>query len=302
MSNFFHSLPQYLINGLAIGCIYILLAMGFNIIYSSTGVINFAQGEFCAFGALLAHACSGALGLPVALAGLLAVAGAALIGGVTERLVVFPLRRARVINVIIGTVGASILLKALARTFWPEEAYVVPELTRATLTLFRGSAWEMTVRSQSLWVFLLTVAAVGLTYYFFARTRTGRAMRACSINPQAASLVGVNVSRMSLYAFMISSALAGAAGFIIGGVASYDMGLLLGVSGFTAAVVGGLGNTFGAVLGGLTVGVLEQLIVGFSGGLKVPSGYGKAVTAFLLILALLFRPQGLLGGGERVRV
>lgn len=302
MSNFIHSLPQYLANGLAIGCIYVLLAMGFNIIYSSTGVINFAQGEFATFGALLAYYFSDRLGLPVLLAGLLAVAGASLIGGTMERLVVFPLRKAQIINVIIGTIGASILLKAIARTFWPEEAYNVPQITQSSLNFFRDSSWEMTVRSQLAWIFLLTIVAVLLTYFFFSRTRNGKAMRACSINQQAANLVGINVSRMSLYAFMISAALAGAAGVINGGMASYDMGLLLGVSGFTAAVVGGLGNTFGAVLGGLTVGVLEQLIVGLSGALNISSGYGKAITALLLILVLLFRPQGILGGREKVRV
>lgn len=302
MNNFIHSLPQYLTNGLAIGCIYVLVAMGFNIIYSSTGVINFAQGEFATFGALLAYALSDSLGLPVLLAGFLAIIGSALIGGAMERLVVFPLRRAQIINVIIATIGASILMKAIARAFWPEEAYDVPKITEAGLTFFRGSSWEMTVRSQLIWIFLLTIIAVALTYIFFSRTRSGRAMRACSINQQAASLVGVNVSRMSLYAFMISAALAGAAGFIRGDMASYDMGLLLGVSGFTAAVVGGLGNTFGAVLGGLTVGVLEQIIVGLSGALKISSGYGKAITALLLILVLLFRPQGILGGSEKVRV
>jgi branched-chain amino acid transport system permease protein len=303
LNNFIHNLPQFLTNGLAMGCIYALVAMGFNIIYSSTGVINFAQGEFAMFGALLAYTFSDKFHVPILLAALLAIIGTALIGALMERLIIYPLRRAQVINVIIATIGASILFKALARVFWPEEAYMVPEFTRANMTFFGTSSWKMTMRSQLIWIFLITAVAVTITYFFFSRAREGKAMRACSINQQAASLVGINVSRMSLYAFLLAAALGGMAGLLSAGTASYNTGLYLGISGFTAAIIGGLGNTFGAVIGGLSLGIAEQLIVGFlSGAFSVSAGYRDAITAVFLVVMLLFRPQGILGGREKVRV
>jgi branched-chain amino acid transport system permease protein len=298
MKGFLQNCPTYLANGMLVGCLYALIAMGFNIIYSSTGVINFAQGEFAMLGALLAYQLAARAGLPVLLAASLSVTITAVIGIMVERAVIFPLRRTPVINMIIGTIGVSILLKSLARVIWPEEAYNVPPFTQGTFD-FLG----VTQRYQGLWVISLTAAAVVLTYLFFQRTMTGKAMKACSINRQAASLVGINVSRMSMYAFALSAALAAAGGLINAPAASYGMGLGLGISGFTAAVVGGLGSPFGAVVGGLTIGLLESVITGFlQVVLGVSSGYGEAVIPFVLVLMLLLRPQGLLGRGEKVRV
>jgi branched-chain amino acid transport system permease protein len=272
--------------------------MGFNIIFNSTGVINFAQGEFAVFGGLLTYTFAVILHLPIMLAAVIAVICSALIGAAMERLVVYPLRRAQIINIIIATIGVSILLKALARVLWPEEAYKVPEFTSANFTLL-----GVTQRSQIIWVFLLTILAVTITYLFFNHTRVGKAMKACSINRQAASLVGINVSRMSLYSFALSGALGGAAGLINAPYASYNLGLFLGVKGFTSAVIGGLGNTFGAVFGGLMVGLAEELIAGFLQVVfSISSGYRDAVTALLLVMVLLIRPQGLFGTGERIKV
>lgn len=280
-------------NGLANGCIYILLAMGFNIIFNSTGIINFAQGEFAMFGGLFAYTFASVLGLPLFLAVLLAIITTALIGGLMERLVIYPLRNANIIAAIIATVGASIFFKAIGRLFWPNEAYKVLDFTGGTLSMPR-----VTVSRQFLWVFALTAISVVLVYLFFRHTKAGKAMRACSINRQAASLVGINVSRMSLYAFVLAAALGALAGLINAPFASYSIGLFLGVKGFTAAVVGGLGNTFGAVAGGLVLGLSEELITGFlTLVLKLPTGYSNAVAAALLILVLLFRPQGIVGQG-----
>lgn len=293
MLNFLRNCPQYLANGLANGCLYILVAMGFNIIYNSTGIINFAQGEFSMFGGLFVYALAVSAGMPLPLAALLAVLAVAAIGGVMERSIIYPLRRASVLTAIIATIGASIFFKSLGRVFWPSEAYKVPEFTPGTLQLP-----GVTVSRQFLWVVGLTVICVTLVYLFFHRTRAGKAMRACSVNRQAAALVGIDVSRMSLYSFVLAAALGGAAGLISAPYASYGMGLELGVKGFTAAVVGGLGNTFGAVVGGLVLGVLEELIPGFlTVVLKVSTGYKGAVAAVLLIVVLLSRPQGLLGKG-----
>jgi branched-chain amino acid transport system permease protein len=293
MLDFLRNCPQYLANGMANGCVYILVAMGFNIIYNSTGIINFAQGEFSMFGGLFAYAFAVSAGLPLPLAVLLAVAGAALIGACMERSMIYPLRRASVLTAIIATIGASIFFKSLGRVLWPNEAYKVPEFTPGSISL-PGA----TVPRQFFWVLGLTAVAVVLVYFFFSRTKAGRAMRACSVNRQAASLVGIDVSRMSLYSFLLAAALGGIAGLANAPYASYSIGLELGVKGFTAAVVGGLGNTFGAVTGGLVLGLLEELIPGFlTVVLGVSTGYKGAVASVLLILVLLLRPQGILGKG-----
>jgi len=298
MSGFLRNCPTYLANGLLVGCLYALIAMGFNIIYSSTGVINFAQGEFAMLGALLAYQFSTRPHLPLSLAVLVSLMLTALIGLAVERTVIFPLRRTPIINMIIATIGVSIFLKAVARIIWPEEAYNVPPFTSGSFTVL-----GITQRYQGIWVILLTAASVAAIYLFYRGTVAGKAMRACSINRQAAELSGINVSRMSMYAFSLSAALAAAAGFINAPAASYGMGLSLGISGFTAAVVGGLGNPFGAVLGGLVIGILESITSGFlQVVLGLSSGYGEAVIPLVLIAVLLFMPQGLLGRGEKIRV
>jgi branched-chain amino acid transport system permease protein len=225
--------------------------MGFNIIFNSTGIINFAQGEFAMFGGLFAYTFSAVLGF-----------------------------------------------KAIGFLFWRKEAYKVPEFTSGNLSLPR-----VTVSQQFLWVLGLTALSVVLVYLFFNKTRAGKAMRACSINRQAASLVGINVSRMSLYSFTLAAALGALAGLINAPFASYSIGLFLGIKGFTAAVIGGLGNTFGAVTGGLVLGLSEELITGLLTIIVgVSTGYKDAVAAALLIGILLWRPQGLLDRGVAEKV
>jgi branched-chain amino acid transport system permease protein len=267
--------------------------MGFNIIFSSTGIINFAQGEFTMFGGLFAFTFAVTLGLPLPLAIILALLCTALIGALMERAVVYPLRNASIIVAIIATVGVSILFKAMGRLFWPKEAYKVPEFTPGNFSLPK-----VTASRQILWVMGITAISVVLVYFFFNRTNAGKAMRACSINRQAASLVGIDVSRMSLYSFVLAAILGGLAGLANAPYASYSIGLYIGIKGFTAAVLGGLGNTFGAVTGGLALGLFEELITGFlTIVLGVATGYQDAVAAVLLIIVLLFRPQGILGKG-----
>lgn len=298
MGDFIGNLPQYIANGLIAGCYYALIAMGFNIIYSSTGVINFAQGEFAMLGALFTYTFYSVVGLPAVPAAVAAVMVTALIGAGMERVVIYPLRNSPVINMIIGTIGASILLKSIGRLFWPEDLYPVKAFTEGSFQVL-----GINLDKQDIWVALLTLLAILLMWVFFQRMRVGKAMKACSINRQAAGLVGINVSRMSMYAFSISAALAASAGLLDASFANYGMGLSLGISGFTAAVVGGLGSTFGAVLGGFILGVTMSVTAGFlQVVLNVSSGYGEAIIPLLLILVLLVRPQGILGGSEKVRV
>jgi len=250
------------------------------------------------FGGLLSFTFAVSIGLPLPLALLLAVLATAAIGGITERMVIYPLRNAGVLIAIIATIGASIFYKSLGRIFWPEEAYKVPDFSAGNLPIPRA-----TVSTQFLWVIGLTAVSVVLVYLFFGKTKAGKAMRACSINRQAASLVGINVSRMSFYSFLLAGALGGLAGLVNAPFAKYSIGLFLGIKGFTAAIVGGLGNTFGAVTGGLVIGLLEELIPGFlTVVLGISSGFREAVAAIILILVLLWRPQGILGKGVMEKV
>lgn len=293
MADFFSNLPQYLVNGLGSGCIYILMAMGFSLIYASTGIINFAQGEFAAIGALVAYTFAVKLGLSLPLAVPFSVALVGFIGLVLERSVILPLREKGALTAIIGTIGASIFLKSGARIIWPEEAYKVPEFTQGQFNLPKVS-----FNAQLLWMLGLTFLVVVSLYFLMNRTKLGKGLRACAINPEAASLVGINVSVMSMAAFSMAALLGGLAGLVSAPFANYRMGLYLGIKGFTAAVIGGLGDVYGAVLGGLTVGILEEVVAGFlSVALGISSGYKDAVAVVLLVSVLLFRPQGLVGRG-----
>jgi branched-chain amino acid transport system permease protein len=283
---------QYTMNGLANGCIYVLVAMGFNIIFSSTGVINLAQGEFSMFGGLLTFTFARTAGLPLPAAVVLAIVATGLIGIGTERLLIYPLRHLSVLVMIIATVGASIFFQAIGRIFWPTESNPVPQFTSGQVNLL-----GITVSRQFFWVFSLTALAVVFVYYFYNRTRTGMAMQACSINRQAASLMGINVQRMAMFAFGLSALLGGLAGLVNAPAANYHMGFYLGVKGFTAAVIGGLGNVFGAVVGGLSLGLLEELVAG-----TISSGYRDLIAAAVLILVLLLRPSGLFGKREVQKV
>ena len=293
MGAFISNLPQYLVNGVGSSCVYILMAMGFSLVYASTGIINFAQGEFAAIGALIAYTFSTALGLPLllAVAGALALTG--LVGLLLERAVIRPLQGKGTLTAIIATIGASIFLKAGARIIWPEEAYRVPEFTQGQINLPKAS-----FNAQLLWMLGLTALTVTAMYLLMNRTKLGKGLRACAINPEAARLVGIDVSLMSMAAFVIAALLAGLAGLVSAPFANYAMGLYLGIKGFTAAVIGGLGDVYGAVLGGLAVGLLEEVVAGFlSVVLGVSSGYKDAVAVILLVAVLLFRPQGLVGKG-----
>lgn len=293
MGTFLSNLPQYLINGLGSSCVYIMMAVGFSLVYASTGIINFAQGEFAAIGALAAYTFSTGLGLPLPLAVASAVLVAGALGVLLERGVIRPLQGKGVLTAIIATIGASIFMKAGARILWPEEAYKVPEFTKGQYNL-PGVSFN----SQLIWMIVLTATSIAGVYLLMNGTKLGKGLRACAINPEAAKLVGINISLMSMAAFGIAGLLGGMAGLISAPFANYGMGLYLGIKGFTAAIIGGLGDIYGSVLGGLTVGLSEEVIAGFlSVVLGISSGYKDAVAVILLVVVLLFRPQGLVGRG-----
>jgi branched-chain amino acid transport system permease protein len=287
-------LTQYLLSGVTIGAIYALVALGFSIIFNASHVINFAQGEFVMIGGMTTVAMAGA-GLPLPAAMVAAVLLAALVGLALEKFAVEPARGAPVVTLIIITIGASILLRGLAALVWDKKLHTLAPFSGNAPIEIGGAA----LLPQSLWVLGVTVAIVLALSWFFGRTLLGKAMLATSHQRVAAQLVGINVRRILLVSFGLSGALGAVAGILITPITltAWDVGTMLGLKGFAAAVLGGLGSGPGAVLGGLVLGVAETLSAGY-----LSSAY-KDVIAFVLMLAVLFfRPTGILGSRSTERV
>ena len=285
---------QFLVTGITVGAIYALVAIGFSIVFNASNVINFAQGEFVMIGGMSAVSLL-ATGIPMTLALPGAVAVAAIVGLVVEKLAIERARRADVVPLIIITIGASIFLRGLAQLVFDKSVHRLPPLAgERPLDVFAAA-----VVPQSLWVIGVTLVIVVALTLFFHRTRAGKAMRAVSHNRLAAELVGIDVRRVLLASFGLAAALGAVGGVLIAPIAftSYDAGIMLGLKGFAAAMLGGLGSFPGAIAGGLTLGVLESAGAGY-----VSSAYKDAI-AFVILLAVLFlRPDGLLGARSRERV
>src|SRR5688572_14221927 len=273
------------------GATYGLVAVGFNIIFNATGAVNFAQGEFAMLGGMLGAALLTATGLPLPVVIALTVLVVTAIGVLLERLAINPARGADVLNLIIITIGASILLKGAVMVTLGKNAAGLPAFTGERPIWLLGAA----ILPQALWIVGAALAIMLALHLFFSRTLVGKAMQAVAIDREAARLVGIRVGRM----VMLSSAVGAVAGIIITPLTLtiYDAGTMLGLKGFAAAVAGGLGNTFGGIAGGLLLGLLEAL-----GGGLIASEL-KDVLAFVLLLFLLFfRPRGLFGRAESERV
>jgi branched-chain amino acid transport system permease protein len=276
---------QLLVTGITLGSIYALVGLGFVAVFSVTGIINFAQGEFVMLGALATVSLERA-GWPLPAAAASAVLGVAAVGAALHALAIRPARRASIITLIIITLGAAVVLRGAALLGWGTDPYPLAPFTPGP-PLFLGN---LVVTRQSLWVLAITLVVLVALYLFFNRTMLGRALRACAVNPLAARLMGIAPQRMALLSFILSAALGAIGGVVIAPItyATYDMGLMLGLKGFVAAIMGGLTNLPGAVIGGLILGVLESL------GTGVSSAYKDAVAFVILLAVLLLRPSGLL--------
>jgi branched-chain amino acid transport system permease protein len=289
-------IAQYIITGLTIGAIYAIVAMGFNIIHNATGIVNFAQCEFISFGGMFMYTLVVLAKAPMLAGFLISMVGVTFIGALIER---GPIRYARskeIIVLIFLTIGLSGTLRGTAQEIWGTDNVGVPAFSGENPIHLPIGA---TILPQHLWVFGITIVVMLVLRNFFKNTMTGKAMRAAAVNRRAAALVGVSVDRMILLSFALSGALGAVAGMIIAPIstASYDTGIMLGLKGFAAAILGGYGNFAGAILGGFMLGVLESLGAGL-----VSSQY-KDATAFLVLLLVLFlRPTGILGYGESERV
>jgi len=287
-------LTQFLLTGLTIGAIYALVALGFAIIYNASHVINFAQGEFVMIGGMATVSLI-QMGLPLLPAIALAVAASVLVGMALERFAIEPARGASATTLIIITIGASILLRGLAILVWDKKLHTVPSFSGDT-PIQIGQA---TLLPQSLWVMGITLVIVLLLGWFFGRTLIGKAVLATSHNPVAAQLCGINVRFVLFLSFGLSAGLGAVAGILIAPITltSWDVGVMLGLKGFAAAILGGLGSGVGAVVGGLVLGIAESLGAGY-----VSSAYKDAI-AFIIILAVLFfMPSGLFGKKSPDRV
>lgn len=285
---------QFLASGLTAGSIYALVALGFSIIFNASRVINFAQGEFVMIGGMSAVSLVAA-GMPMPVAILGAVGIAAIVGLALERLAVGRAKNADVVTLIIITIGASIFLRGIAQLVWDKNIHALAPLSGEAPIAFLGA----TIVPQSLWVLGATVAVVIALSWFFRRTVLGKAMLATSYNPLAAQLVGIDVKKVLFASFGLAAGLGALAGVLIAPITftSYEVGIMLGLKGFAAAIFGGLGSFPGAIVGGLLLGLLESLGAGY-----VSSAY-KDVLAFVLILVVLFfRPDGILGAVKSERV
>jgi branched-chain amino acid transport system permease protein len=286
---------QIIFSGLGTGSIYALIAVGFNVIFKSTGALNFVQGEWVMMGGILAAFCFNDINMPVWQACLIAGVAVALIGGLTERFLVRPLVNQTPFALTLVTVGIALLSKSLVMLSLGKNPVGYPGLSTAASTHILGAS----VATQTLWILGITLTLMALTHLFFSYTRWGCAMRAAAANPQAAALVGIRHSRVVFSAFVLAAAMGGLAGTIITPLTlmSYDAGAMLGFKGFSAAMLGGLGSLFGAMAGGLILGLLESLVSGF-----VTSQFKDALAFLVLLLVLVLRPQGLLGKPEVVKL
>jgi branched-chain amino acid transport system permease protein len=282
---------QYLFSGITNGAIYAVIALGFSMLYSSTELINFAHGEFVMLGALGMVTLFSTFHLPLIPSIIITVVCVACAGLVFERLAIRTVRHPEPIVLIIITVGASIFLKGLAMIIWGKDAYSIPPFSSHPPFDISGAK----LLAQSVWILIIFLLLAAGLHFFYKKTLTGKAMEACAISKRAAWIVGIPSKLMVLMAFGLSTAMGAVAGVIIAPITmcSYDMGTMLGLKGFCAAMLGGIGSLWGALIGGFLLGILEAFGVGF-----VSSGL-KDATAFLLLLLILFvRPGGIISSAD----
>jgi branched-chain amino acid transport system permease protein len=300
-------LLQQVINGLVQGSVYALVALGYTMVYGILGLINFAHGEVVMIGAMLALSSltamlgwgvSPMLALPLSM--VLAMLGCMALGYSIERIAYRPLRHAPRLAPLITAIGVSIVLQNLAMMIWGRGYHSFPQLITNNPHLIAGAI----INDIQIIIFVMALAIMAGLMIVVHRTRLGRAMRAVAENQHAAQLMGVDINRVISITFMLGSALAAIAGLMVSanyGLAHYYMGFLLGLKAFTAAVLGGIGNLRGAMLGGLLLGLIESLGAGYIGDLTggfFGSNYQDVFAFFVLIAVLVFRPSGLLG--ERI--
>ena len=287
---------QQLINGLSLGSIYALIALGYTMVYGIIKLINFAHGDIYMLGAYIGFICTAQLGMGFFSALITAMALCALIGVVIERIAYKPLRNATRITALITAIGVSYFLEASTQKVMGTGVKTFPQVLANQKIMLGG----VMITTQQIAIFVITIVLMLLLQYIVRKTKVGRAMRAVSVDAYAARLMGVNVDMTISYTFAIGSALAGAAGVLVG--LYYNsinplMGMLPGVKAFIAAVFGGIGIIPGAMFGGFFIGIVETLVSGYGSSL-----YKDAVVYIILIIILVVKPAGLLGKNVKEKV
>lgn len=281
-------LLQFIFSGLTNGSIYALIALGFCVVNNTMGILNFIQVDFVTLGGMLMFTALLTIGLPMVPGLLFAVIGVALIAMLVERFGLRPARSDNHLILVFITIGLAIILRGAIKLIWGKNRMAIPPLTPDNPIQIMGAS----VLPQALWILLLTLIAIGLLSWFFYRTSLGLSMRAVASNPTAAAVVGIPAGRIRLTSYAIAGALGGLAGVLMTPITtlSYDVGVLLGLKGFAAAILGGFGSFPGAIIGGVILGLLESLSAGY-----LSSAYKDVVAFVVLLLVLFVRPKGLLG-------
>jgi branched-chain amino acid transport system permease protein len=286
-------LAQTLVNGLSVGCIYGLIGIGFCVIYNASGIVNFAQGAFVMLGGMVTFALLTSFGMPMIVAGTLATVAVALLGVVIERLVVRPLwdRNATMFVMILATLAAQIVIERATLIAVGDQPKSIPVFIDLPPIRIAGVA----IGYQILWIIGTSLLLIALLALFFQKTLVGRAMRACSINREAAALQGIPVSRMLALSFALSAALGAIAGILVTPTqfTAFNVGTPFAIAGFIAAIVGGFGRPFGAFLGGIALGLAQALAV-----FALGSGLKNVAALAVLLVFLFFRPSGILGAAK----
>jgi branched-chain amino acid transport system permease protein len=286
---------QYLVAGLTYGTIYAVVGVGFNIIYNTTGIINFAQGEFVMLGGMTAVTLHRLVPLPLAIAGAVLVTMAA--GAVVEMTCIRWLHKPAMLRMIIITIGASIVMRELALVTWGESVRALPYFTGDEVSSL--SVGGVHVSPQVLWSLGTCALIVGFLWFFFQHTSVGRQMRACAANRDAAALCGIATKNLVTLSFVLSAGIGALAGCVVSPITytSYNVGTGLAIKGFTVAILGGLGSSMGAVGAGFLVGILESFSVSL-----LPAAYKDAISVAVLLAILFLRPSGLFGSREVARL
>jgi branched-chain amino acid transport system permease protein len=286
---------QYAVAGITYGTIYAVVAIGFNIIYNATGIINFAQGEFVMLGGMTAVTLHPFLPLPLSI--LAAVLITMIIGALLEILFIRWLSQPSVLRMIVITIGLSILIRETALHVWGESVRALPYFTGTSVTAFRiGGVY---LSPQVLWVVGLCALIVVFLSLFFHYTLLGRQMRACAANRDAARLCGISAKNMVTLSFMLSAGIGALGGCIVSPITyvQYDSGTPLAIKGFAVAILGGLGNSAAAAGAGMILGVLEAFSISV-----LPAAYKDVIAIAILLLVLFVKPSGLFGSAEAARL
>ena len=286
---------QYLVAGLTYGTIYAIVGIGFNIIYNTTGIINFAQGEFVMLGGMTAVTLNAFLPLPLAVLG--AVLVTMIIGGMIEMTFIRWLVKPSVLRMIIITIGISILVREISLAIWGEGVRSLPYFTgnEVSSIAFGG----VRVSPQVIWSIGICSVIVIFLNLFFKHTMLGREMRACAANQEAAALCGIPTKNMVTLSFVLSAGIGALAGCVVSPITytQYNIGAGLAIKGFTVAILGGLGNSMAAVAAGFILGILESFSIWV-----LPTAYKDTISISILLAMLFLRPSGLFGNREVMRL